>query len=58
VRKHKIDRARVLEGLADPVVVDRIGESDAPAVRLLILGSDRSGRVLGVVAGEEDERLV
>lgn len=53
-----IGRTRVLEVLGDPVVVDRIVEPDPPRVRLLILGSDHSGRVLEVMAVEEDDRLV
>ncbi len=57
-RKHKIGRARVLDVLANPVVVDRIEERDPPAVRLLVLGADRSGRRLAVVAIVEGEMLV
>jgi hypothetical protein len=57
-RKHKIGRARVLEVLANPVVVDRIEERESPTVRLLVLGSDRSGRVLEVVVVEGDMLVV
>jgi hypothetical protein len=57
-RKHRIGRARVLQVLANPVVVERIEESGSPPVRLLILGADHSGRVLEVVAVEEDDMLV
>ena len=57
-RQHKIGRARVLEVLANPVVVDRIEETESPTVRLLVLGSDRSGRVLEVVVVEEGDMLV
>lgn len=57
-RKHKIGRARVLHVLANPVVVDRIEESGSPRVRLLILGADHTGRVIEVVAVQEDDMLV
>lgn len=57
-RKHKIGRATVLEVLGNPVVVDRIEETESPTVRLLVLGSDRSGRVLEVVVVEEGDMLV
>lgn len=57
-RKHKIGRARVLHVLANPVVVDRIEESGSPRVRLLIPGADHTGRVIEVVAVQEDDMLV
>jgi len=57
-RRHKVGKARVLQVLADPVVVERIVEEHDPRVRLLVLGDDESGRAIEVIAVEEDDRLV
>lgn len=57
-RRHKIGRARVLQVLADPVVVVRMEEADYPRVRVLVLGDDASGRALEVIAVAEEDHLV
>ena len=57
-RRHKVGRARVLQVLADPVVVHRVVEKQGPRVRLLVLGDDDSGRALEVIAVEEEDVLI
>lgn len=52
-RRHKVGRARVQQVLADPVVVVRIEEDHDPRIRLLVLGTDASGRALEVIAIQE-----
>lgn len=57
-RRHKVGRARVLQVLADPLVVVRIEEPAGHRTRLLVLGDDATGRALEVIAFEEGGFLV
>ena len=57
-RRHRVGRTRIRDVLAAPVVVVEIARVVEQAPRVLLLGPDRSGRVLEVVVVMEPDRVI
>ena len=57
-RRHKIGRTRVRQVLEDPVAVINVESPDSSSSRLLVIGEDRTGRPLEVIAVFEGDDLV
>ena len=57
-RRHRIGRGRVLEVLADPVVVLNVPDARGRQGRIVFLGDDATGRALEVMAVATERGLL